>query len=203
MTIKYVISTLLLTAGFAQAQESAKVPRTAGWEMQLFAEHITFDSEAADRQYIGQSSTAFGLNVDYYFANSPMTFGGGVEYVPYSDNAAYSQTVRDNYGDVSSESSDASATALYLELGVNYPLNANGSLFAMAKLGANTLLDSSRAITYCSDCYEEDIDISGGAYTTLQLGAVMSQVELGLQYKYYLSGDIESAIGISLGSHFF
>lgn len=202
MKIKSVCTLAILAftlADCAQAQSPSQ-PTRGGWEWGGYIEHINIDPEVASREWIEDSANALALGAEYYVPNSMLTLGGGFEFLAYSDKADFSQRVEDIYGDTRSESSDASAAAAYAEVGLNFPLDA---MFITAKLGANTLFSSSRSISNCEDCYEDDIDINGGAYLQAQFGTVIGWAELSLVYKHYLSGDLESAAGVSLTRHFF
>ncbi len=194
------LTTALLAAGIAQAGGPEQGPRFGGWELNGFFEQVTINSDAAAKSLIDTSAPSFGIGGEYYFANSLLIVGGGLEGLAYSDNNKFSQAVRDNYGKTYDASSSASGTSLFVDAGIHYPLP--NSLFVSAKVGA-TIVSSSRSIDNCNDCYKESIKIGGGGYALAQTGVAFDSFELSLSYKQYLSGDLESGLGLGISTHFY
>ncbi|HMU66446.1 MAG TPA: hypothetical protein PKE57_04845 [Cellvibrionaceae bacterium] len=202
----FTLATSLALTSTTHAQDSANhsaVPESAGWEFGLSAGQAQLDKDAAAKAYIGDSADLFTLNVQYYFANSPWMINAGGGSLSYDDQLGFSQVVREEYsGDTYSKDSSASGTILFIEAGANYPLNA--ALFLQGRLGLSSVFGSSRSIENCKNCWEEDFDINGGAYGSFTFGGtIANKVELALQYQYYLSGDLASAVSLNIGSHFF
>lgn len=195
------LSLALATLAFP-ALAGPAVPETSGWEFSIQYQKLSLDAQAAKGEFIKDSANSFKLGVDYFFANSPWTLGGGFGVIDYSDTAGFSQLVEDNFGDRYTKSSDATATRLFLETGVTYPLGL-GQAFLVGKVGLETLLSSERSIENCDNCASEDIDIDAGPYGLVRFGTLVGPVELALDYQYYLSGDLTSGVGISLSSHFY
>jgi hypothetical protein len=71
-----------------------------------------------------------------------------------------------------------------------------------AQGGVNLLLDATRGIPNCSDCYEEDLDVSGGLFGRVGANIFIDNIILGVYSSLALSGDVESNFGIKLGFQF-
>lgn len=68
--------------------------------------------------------------------------------------------------------------------------------------GLSSAVYSERSIANCVDCRAEDIDLDGGGYVKLAGGFKAGAVNLGLLYRNFVSGDLDNAIYITVGTGF-
>lgn len=174
-----------------------------GWSWSGHVDHVTIDSEAAASQWINDSATAVGGAGEYYSSNSENTLSLGASLLFYRDNAAFSQYV-ENYWDSDAryEKSDANAFMLFAEYGPKYRFGRDNMTFFTVRGGVSGILGSERAITNCSNCYEEDIEIDGGLYGVLGLGQTLGSLDLSIQFQQYFSGDLDNTIRLKLSGAF-
>lgn len=156
----------------------------------------SLDSQAAAEEGIEDSALYIRLGVE--FQRSHILYGVGLSGLFYDDNAEFSQTVEDLFGDVSTEDSTAEAFDLFGEVGYRYMLSAGSYMDFFG--GYEHVLSSERSISNCSNCFEEDIDIESGVYL---MPRYQYETEGGylftLLYRQYVSGDMENAIALTIG----
>jgi len=198
-----MIKTLVAAAAIslsstAIAQDVGSSDQSApNWQFGVYYESLSFDSMASAYQWVGDGANVFGFNLEYDLNVSYLVVNTGMGFVMYDDFAEFSQTVVGdgwlNSGDITSESSDATALNLFAEIGPNYRVGDNGSIALTARLGYGGLVLSERSIANCEDCYSEDIDLSGGAYGVIGASVDVGETStIGAQYRSYFGGDIES-----------
>lgn len=167
-------------------------PAFAGWSLGGYLEHLSLDSETAAQEGVEESALALGFSADY-FSERLMAISLGTAFVVYDDNREFRQLVEVDGGfddgDIRSESSDASAVLVYADFGPRFAFGADNSSHFAAKVGFANFLYSERSIGFCENCYEEDIDIDGGAYVQTALGHSFGRVNLGFMYNRYLDED--------------
>lgn len=151
---------------------------------------VGIDADVANGENIGDS--AGSLRVGWENITDNFIWGLGFNIYAYSDRDEFSQQVSSVWGgDTSTQESDASGTALYGEVGYAYPLTDNVS--ADLLVGLELMVSSKRAIAYCDDCYEQDIDVSSGLYVTPRVSFHTSEKwTLGFSYQYFITGELES-----------
>ncbi len=200
-----LLSASLLTAGAFAAAPSNNNPNNndyTGWSWSGHVDHITIDSEAASEQFIEDSATAIGGAAEYYSSASENTLVLGLNFLFYRDNAEFAQFIRDYWGDVNYTESDASAFMLFAEYGSKYRFGQDNMSFVTVRGGVSGMLYSERAISYCSNCYSEDIDIDGGVYGVLGIGQTLGSLDIGLQFQQYFSGDLDNSIRLKISGAF-
>jgi hypothetical protein len=131
-----------------------------------------------------------------------MTLSLGMNYIFYHDNAAFAQYVRDYWGYIDYEQSDATAITVFAEYGPKYRFGQNNLSFVVIRGGASAVLLSERAIYGCSNCYSEDIDIDGGLYGVLGVGQTLGNLDVSLQFQQYFSGDIDNSFRLKISGTF-
>jgi len=200
-----LLSASLLAAGAFAAAPSNNNPNNndyTGWSWSGHVDHITIDSEAAAGQFIEDSATAIGGAAEYYSSKTENTLVLGVNFLFYRDNAEFAQFIEDYWGDVDYTESDATAFMVFAEYGPKYRFGQDNMSFFTVRGGVSGMLYSERAISYCSDCYSEDIDIDGGVYGVLGIGQTLGSLDIGLQFQQYFSGDLDNSIRLKISGAF-
>lgn len=164
---------------------------------------VNFDSEAAGREGVETSATSFGGYAEFQ-TDALVAFSMGGEFILYDDNEEFTQLVEyeDIFGDsdgTGSESSDAMAIHLFADVGPRWKFG--GGYLAVAG-GFSSAVYSERSISNCVDCYAEDIELDGGGYVKLAGGFKAGVINLGLLYRNFVSGDLDNAIYITIGTGF-
>ncbi|WNO08776.1 porin family protein [Teredinibacter sp. KSP-S5-2] len=197
-TIKKIIgvSTAFLTMGVyaetPQPQEQAPA-RSNAWY--IGGGRVDIDSQIASEQGIGDSATY--IKVGWVGQNKNFVYGAGISYLDYSDNRSFNQQVESNWGDRSTESSDASASAFFGEGGYTFMPSKYVGIDMLA--GMELIWRSERGIGNCSDCYEEDIDVDSGIYVSPRLRLIADGFTFSISYQHYLSGDLGGTPLVTLG----
>ena len=197
-------TSLLASIAFAAAPGNTN-PNNAdytGWSWSGHVDHVTIDSEAAAEQWINDNATAVGGAAEYYSSKSESTLVLGASVLFYRDNAEFAQYVEDYWGDVGYTESDANAFMVFAEYGPKYRFGQDNMSFFTVRGGVSGMLYSERAISSCSNCYSEDIDIDGGVYGVLGVGQTLGSLDLSLQFQQYFSGDLDNTIRLKLSGAF-
>lgn len=197
-------ASLLASTAFAAAPSNTN-PNSAdytGWSWSGHVDHVTIDSEAAAGQWIEDSATAIGGAAEYYSSKTENTLVLGASVLFYRDNAEFAQYVEDYWGDVDYTESDANAFMVFAEYGPKYRFGQDNMSFFTVRGGVSGMLYSERAISSCSNCYSEDIDIDGGVYGVIGIGQTLGSLDLSVQFQQYLSGDLDNTIRLKLSGAF-
>lgn len=181
-------------SGFATAEEQTSVAKTSHGFM-LGVGNASFTETSAVDNYIDDS--ALSIRLGYEYRTGDYLFGAGFSGFIYDDSASFSQTVIDQYGNISTADSSSDAINLYIEGGYEYPLNEY--FYAGFLGGYEQVLSSSRAISNCSDCASSDINIDAGFYINPRLTVILDSFYFSLGYQHYLNGDVENNIMLSVG----
>ncbi|WP_299267471.1 hypothetical protein [uncultured Psychrosphaera sp.] len=199
-----VILTLLLLSFTSTAEEvdQTYVNTPQGWSMNVNLGLASINSDL-NSQGLGDSASVFGLSFDQLNENKYLSIFA--ERVSFEDDYSFSQDVviTSGYGGSSNgtEKSEASALSIGGAYGFAWFVNENKSML-YAQGGVNLLLDATRGIPNCSDCYEEDLDVSGGLFGRVGANIFIDNIILGVYSSLALSGDVESNFGIKLGFQF-
>ncbi|MCE3253400.1 MAG: hypothetical protein K0Q67_2420 [Cellvibrio sp.] len=200
-----LFSASLFTAGAFAAVPSNNNPNNSdytGWSWSGHVDHITIDSQAAAEQFIEDSATAIGGAAEYYSSKTENTLVLGMNFLFYRDNAEFAQFIEDYWGDVDYTESDATAFMLFAEYGPKYRFGQDNMSFFTVRGGVSGMLYSERAISYCSDCYSEDIDIDGGLYGVLGIGQTLGSLDISLQFQQYFTGDLDHSLRLKISGAF-
>lgn len=200
-------ASLLASSTFAAAPYNSNPnnPNNAdytGWSWAGHVDHVTIDSQAAAEQWIEDTATAIGGTAEYYSSKTENTLVLGINFLFYRDHAEFAQFVEGYWGDVDYTESDANAFMVFAEYGPKYRFGQDNMSFFTVRGGVSGMLYSERAISYCSNCYSEDIDIDGGVYGVLGIGQTLGSLDLSLQFQQYLSGDLDNTIRLKLSGAF-
>lgn len=161
-----------------------------------FSAHIgleTLDSEAAWQEYIEDSAYNIGFTADY--AKGQWLTSLGLSIIVYSDDAGFSQTTRNNFGNVETSDSSATGAVFSFAFGPKWQLGEAQDTAVFTQAGVGLMVESSRSISYCSNCYEEDINIDSGMFAKVGvLQNISVGSALGISLAQFLSGDQERTI---------
>jgi hypothetical protein len=210
---KFITACTFIVCGFGSPLVLAhNQPAYGSWSIATNLDHINIDSEAANRPdvMVDDSATALGVAGEYLFSGSDMAFAVGLNYIMYNDNNEFSQYVEDNWNDDwyddwddgSYEESDATAFMLFAEVGPKIYFGPDELSFFSVRGGASVIFDSTRSISFCSDCYSEDINLDGGLYGALGIGHSFSRFDLSLQFQQYFTGDIDNSLRLKAAFNF-
>ncbi|ABD80297.1 outer membrane beta-barrel protein [Saccharophagus degradans] len=189
-----LICALFCIAGTAQADESTPTNETTTrWYGSLG--RISLD-DAVQQEGIDTSATSWRFGGERQTNN--WLFGGGISGFLYSDNNSFSQDVENSWGSDSTADSSATAFNFYFEGGYVHPLNQNVDVALLA--GIELVLSSTRGIGNCTNCYEEDIDVSSGFYIQPRITYTFeNNWFMGASYNLYQGGDVNSGLSLTVG----
>jgi hypothetical protein len=186
------IASFVLVCNVQAEETNVRFDPAGTWAFTFGVEQVVFDKEQAWHEGIDDSAPALILEGEYFF-HSHYSLTLGLAFLPYDDDATFSQDTTGGY-----KNSDASGMPIYGELGYKRFFGANAKTYITARAGVSAMISSERSISNCTNCYEEDIDIDGGVYAMLGAGVRLGHSwTLGLHYKNYFSGDIDNAVGIA------
>jgi len=187
----------LVLASSVFADPAPKQQAYSGWSWSAHVGTMNIDSKVAKQQGIDDSAWTIGIAAERYSSDSSLTFVLGAEFIGYDDQYSFSQeTNKGNKG------SDASGALIYAEFGPRVPFGKDDSNYFIAHAGVSGMLNSERGISYCEDCYSEDIDVTGGLYGVLGVGHSFGNFDLGLQFQQYFSGDLDNSLRLRVSSSF-
>lgn len=175
-----------------------------GWSWSGHVDHVTFDKVAAAKPeaQVKDTATAIGGAAEYYSSATENTLSLGINFLFYRDTAAFSQYVKDYWGDIDYSESDANAFMVFAEYGPKYRFGQDNMTFVTVRGGVSGMLYSERGISGCRNCHEEDIDIDGGLYGVLGIGQTLGSLDLSLQFQQYFTGDIDNSVRLKLSGAF-
>lgn len=206
---RLILASVMAMSCAAQANEEqveaplsfASVPDRTGWAYSLSAGSVTFDTQTAAQEGIDDTGFILGFDAEYLRQGKPLGAVIGFGWVGYGDNrkivATTIGTGTGNSGDISTESSDASAIEVHGEYGLRHRFGPNKGGFLILRGGYLLNLMSERAISNCTDCPSEDVDISGGLYALTGIGVNTGETfALGLTYKKFFTGDFDQSVSV-------
>jgi hypothetical protein len=190
---------------FAQNENTTHFYSPNGWSYGAEFSSVSFDSDTALQEGIEDKALLIGLGVNY--RSSSFITSASLDFILYDDNEEFSQLVVGdgllNDGDVSVESSDASAIGFTLASGYEWKFGENDRASGILQGGLTGVFGSERSIANCSNCSTEDIDIDGGFFIGGKLGYHMESFSVGLSARQYLSGDgLSNVFGITFDTKF-
>ena len=185
------------TTALAQEEQSST---PGSWEFGLGLGQTTIDQEAAADQLIGED--AFNVSLTAMYLKNSWISTVGLDIVQYDDNAGFSQAVTSNFGGDSTEDSSATGVLLTAAFGYRWTHLEDDAVSTYLQGGVSAMTSSSRGIDNCSNCYSEDIEISGGGFIRGGAHYSWSSVGLGLEYTQYMSGDLNDSLMLNLTTSF-
>lgn len=204
--IALFLSAMTITNTHAQSIEGVNDDTSYGkWGFSGYVGGASIDSDTAFIEGVDEGALSFGLFVDY--RKDSWITSIGVDVLSYDDNQEFSQVVVGdglfNSGDVSTESSDATATFLTVASGYEKLFGENETFYANIQTGFSLPVISERSIDNCENCYSEDIDVDGGLFAQGSAGINTEKFSIGLQVRQYLSGDgLTNNVAIIVASRF-
>lgn len=181
---------------------SANVTSTKPYlfEMGFGYKNGSLDPLAAAREGLEGDVSGLTLSVDMLSTSGTQTsallLGGSISMYDFDDSTGFSQQVIDSSnGRVTTRSSEASGLGISAYAGVRF--FPHPQVRADMLVGYEKITSASRDIVGCSNCFESDFSLDGGAYVMPRLSLGKS-ISIDLFYKHWVTGDVDSMPGISL-----
>lgn len=143
----------------------------------------------------GVDDVALLLDVGYQAAVGPyLAFRAGVYAAVIEDEDPFEEFVESDYywfddnwsENYRWEESSIQAWGIVLEASGRFPINQ--VLSVGGGLGYRSLF-ASREITFCNDCYSENVDLEGGVYFRPYLNINTGRFNIQVSYTTFMSGD--------------
>lgn len=187
----------LSTHAFAQSSES-ETPSYGKWIWGGSVGLLNIDQSAAAEEFIDDKATAIDLFAEYSKQRWLTTLG--LDFVMYDDNAGFRQRTEDYYGNTQNSSSSATAFGLSAAFGPQWTFGGAEKTKVYVQGGLEHLLSSERSIGNCTDCYSEDIDISGGAFAKAGVRFNVGAVAIGFSYQQFLGAELDNSFRFVISS---
>lgn len=186
------------TLSAAQTPVESPAQLEGTWSWAIGVDQLQLDEAKATAAKIKDSATGLSFEAEYYFRPT-YTVSFGAIFLSYDDNAAFTALTRpESGGKVQNSRSEAGAMPLYAEVGYKRFVATEVPIYTTLRAGYTVVVGSEREIPNCTNCPSQDIDIDGGLYAVAGAGARFGQRwALGLNYKQYFTGDIDSSIGLT------
>lgn len=186
------VFSVLSAVSLAQDSDDYNVPMRVAHGVYVGVGSIGLDKNEAYRQ--GVDDVALLFDAGYQVAiGSYLDFRLGVYAAVIDDEDPFEELVDDDdywfnnhWTDNSRwESSDIEAWGVVLEASGRFPINNVLSLGG--GLGYRTL-SASREITFCDNCYSEDVDLDGGTYFRPYINIDTGRFNIQFSYTTFMSG---------------
>lgn len=187
------VFSVLSAVSLAQDNDDYNVPMSVSHGVYVGVGSMGLDEDEAYRQ--GVDDVALLFDAGYQVAiGRYLAFRVGAYAAVIDDEDPFEEYVEDDdywfdddrYGDYRWENSDIQAWGVVLEASGRFPINNVLSLGG--GLGYRTL-SASREITFCDDCYSEDVDLEGGAYFRPYINIDAGRFDIQFSYTTFMSGD--------------
>jgi hypothetical protein len=170
-------------------------------------EHLGLNPDSAKE--LGLGKYANSINLSYRRANidNGRLLNMGVGLVYYDDNAQFNETVNIN-GTSATDNRNSQVQSLSVEAdyGLLKLMGAQRNHYWTLRGGYTGLPFGKRTTKksneICSGCREENVNIKGGAYGVIGIGHYFEKAELSLEYRQYVSGDLNNSIRLGFGYGF-
>lgn len=197
---KVILATLISASSLSAFAQEEETPSPGSWEFGIGIGHANIDQEAARSEFIDDGALNFSLTAMYLKNNWMTTLG--TEIISYDDDASFSQDVTSPFFGDSTEDSSATGILFTGAFGYRWTYQENDAASTYLQAGASFMIDSSRGIDNCSNCYSEDIDIEGGGFIRGGVHYSWNAVGLGIEYTQFMSGDLDNTIMLHLTTSF-
>ncbi len=194
MNFKSILGVCLLTlAGSIQAATPSDF---STWRLSV--DQLSLDSDKTASEGVDDSTIGLGLAID--IKRDHLVGGFGMYIGSIDDSRGFTQTVQDQYGNITEADSTVSVLSFFGEFGGSYQLL--NEVFGELVAGYQTM-SVDRSISNCSDCDSQDIPVDGGLYVKPRLKVALGEkYMLSASYMSYLSGDVTSGLVIGLEGRF-
>lgn len=191
----FVLTTALAASLSLHNASAEETPKTVTSEGSWYAGggYLNLDSEVTGPQGVG--SGGFSLEGGYAGSlSNGLIYNVGI-YLPFfSDKDSFSQRVRDQYGNESTKDSSIFSWGLLADIGYRYE---NGGRVSYGLSAGLRTLSADRDIGNCSNCYSEDIDLSGGPYLRPSILIENLNFDIEISALLFMSGDIENGFMVN------
>lgn len=194
MSFKSIIYGFLLASSTA----ALAAPSSDFTAWRLSADQLSFNAEKTASAGVDDSTLGLGMAID--IKRDYLVGGFGMYIGSLDDSNGFSQTVRDQYGNISEADSSVSALSFFAEIGGSYLLLNN--VYGELVTGYQTM-SVDRSISDCDDCESQDIPLDGGLYVKPRIKVgIGKKYILSASYMSYLSGDITNGLAIGFEGRF-
>lgn len=192
--MKLALSNIALLASLTSATVFADTTQNVEPEVKKsWGGNVSFmslDSKVATQNGVSDSVT--NIELSYNFQKEKIIGAIGFSGFILDDRETFSQVVEDNWGDVSTATSDISAFGFFGEAGYQHQLSNN--LYAEIVGGLN-ISTFERTIANCSDCHSEDLSIDTGLYIKPRIRFMANEsISISVAFVNYVSGDFSPSI---------
>jgi len=197
-SFKYAMAACALVAAqasYAQGSEPVDVFYPS-WEFGGTLGILNIDDASASRELIDSEAYVFGGFADYVMESWMISLG--LDFISYDDNAEFTQRTEDFFGDEDDSTSDANGFVIFAAVGPKWQF---GDTLLTVQGGYGHMFASERSISYCDNCYSEDIDIEAGLFGRATVRQNAGPVAIGLTFTQYLnSDDIDNQFALSIST---
>lgn len=166
-----------------------------GWSFHLG--QLNLDPVAAKRVRFDDSTVFMAAAGERSWNDYNMSLSTGFNIMLYQDNGGFKQNTTQGM-----KESSASGGSFYVQAGPQMRLGENDAIKVFLHAGYNQVLSSSRTIENCSNCHSEGISLSGGPYIATGIGYAINNINWGIQYTKYSSGDFKDSIALRVSTAF-
>lgn len=201
--IKHLLKTIALytlvftavNSVIAGELDAEPTPIFGAWHFSGYVGNTAINKQVAKTEKVGESALTFGFTADY--EKGPLLSSIGMSFLTFEDKAGFSQDTTGGEKD-----SSASGMQLTAATGGLWRLGSDKSIVLSAQAGLGLMVESSRSISYCSDCSEEKIDISSGVFGKVSaLKNINQSFAMGLSYtRYFGTDDLDSEVALVFSS---
>lgn len=166
-----------------------------GWSFHLG--QLNLDPVAAKRVRFDESTVFMTIAGERSWNDYNMSLSTGLNIMLYQDNGGFKQNTTQGM-----KESSASGGTFHIQGGPQMRLGENDAIKVFLHAGYNQVLSSSRNIEDCSNCHSESISLSGGPYIATGIGYAINNINWGIQYTKYSSGDFKDSISLRVSTAF-
>lgn len=206
--MKTQIAALLTAAVTFIAASNANAQQTISHGEWRFGGHLsglTIEDEIAEAERIDTGAFSIGFYTDYRKGSWISSLG--FDFIFYDDNDEFSVLVEGdgifNDGDISSESSDATALLISVATGYEFRFRQQQDFAVSLQGGYGYVTSSERSISNCSNCPTEDIEVDGGVFAKVTATKDFPGFAMGLYGQQFVTGDgLSTNYGITFSNKF-
>lgn len=195
---------LLLSAVASAAAAQQPMAESAAYRSSWGASGEVINFDPAIAAYNGIDDSGLGMGVSYSGQKGLFNFNIGLSFFFIDDEAEFSQRIENNWtGDESTEESSIDAGSVYIDGGIQVPVSESGN-FLLGLNAGYRYFDIDRGISYCSDCYSEDISIDSDTYLKPFARLFFSDQVSGTLAYYSYTGDkgADDSVQVAFDWHF-
>ena len=208
MSLKVFVGFMSLIATISlplqsNAQASSVAPKNTNtnsflsdWGVALHLGQLHLDPVAAKRLRFNENATTLSFAGEKSWNDYNLSLSTGLNIMLYGDKVGFSQNTTKGV-----MKSSTSGGSFFIQAGPQIRLG-DDTMKVFLHGGYNQIISNSRNITECYNCYSESVKLKSGAYIATGIGYTIKNIDCGIQYVKYASGDFKDNIGLSVAVHF-